>query len=250
MDHAEFDDILTRAANPCFIPGVSSYCDRRCERCAFTTRCFSHSEKRREAHRGEALDASVDPAARVADRMRHSLNRAVAVMQVIARREGIDLSADTNQEALAQENARYRKNCADPLVARGRAYAMTAWPIVQALRPIVAEHGDARVVAAVEAIEWLCGPVASKIFRAVQGTNDPWQNAAGLQSDANGSAKVARLAIAESRSAWQVLMEAGRATANGMPAKLVQMLEALDASVAERFPRAMEFVRPGFDTGG
>src|ERR1039457_4194118 len=110
MDHAEFDDILTRAANPYLIPGVSSYCDRRCERCAFTTRCFSHSEKRREAHHGEALDASVDPAARVADRMRHSLNRAVAVMQVIARREGIDLSADTNQEALAQENARYRKN--------------------------------------------------------------------------------------------------------------------------------------------
>jgi hypothetical protein len=42
-------------------------------------------------------------------------------------------------------------------------------------------------------------------------------------------------------------METGKATANGVPAQAVRMLDELDVSVRERFPRAMEFVRPGFD---
>ena len=42
-------------------------------------------------------------------------------------------------------------------------------------------------------------------------------------------------------------MEVGRATADGVPAQAVRMLEALEADVRERFPRVMDFVRPGFD---
>ena len=59
--------------------------------------------------------------------------------------------------------------------------------------------------------------------------------------------KIALIGIGESRRAWAVLMEAGRATADGVPARAVRMLEELDAAVLERFPRVMEFVRPGFD---
>jgi hypothetical protein len=44
-------------------------------------------------------------------------------------------------------------------------------------------------------------------------------------------------------------MEVGRAAADGVPAALVRMLDELDAILAARFPRAMEFVRPGFDDG-
>jgi hypothetical protein len=42
-------------------------------------------------------------------------------------------------------------------------------------------------------------------------------------------------------------MEAGKATADGVPANAVAMLEELDAAIRERFPRVMAFVRPGFD---
>ena len=58
---------------------------------------------------------------------------------------------------------------------------------------------------------------------------------------------MALLWIAESRRAWGVLMEAGKATADGVPAQAVAMLDALDAAVRTRFPHAMAFVRPGFD---
>ena len=43
-------------------------------------------------------------------------------------------------------------------------------------------------------------------------------------------------------------MEAGRAAADGVPARLVAELQAIDAAVLQRFPNAMAFVRPGFDT--
>ena len=42
-------------------------------------------------------------------------------------------------------------------------------------------------------------------------------------------------------------MEAGKATADGVPARAVKMLDALARDVGARFPRAAEFVRPGFD---
>ena len=42
-------------------------------------------------------------------------------------------------------------------------------------------------------------------------------------------------------------MEAGRATADGVPAHAVRTLDELEAAVRERFPRVMEFIRPGFD---
>jgi hypothetical protein len=43
-------------------------------------------------------------------------------------------------------------------------------------------------------------------------------------------------------------MEVGRATADGVPAQLVRALETLDRDLAARFPDAMSFVRPGFDS--
>jgi hypothetical protein len=79
------------------------------------------------------------------------------------------------------------------------------------------------------------------------GATEPDFDEADLQSDANGSAKVARLLVSESRAAWRVLMEVGRAAADGVPAALVRLLDELDAQLAARFPRAMDFIRPGFD---
>jgi hypothetical protein len=89
--------------------------------------------------------------------------------------------------------------------------------------------------------------IGSKLHRAICGHAEGWENRDDTQTDFNGSAKIALIGIAESRRAWAVLMEAGRATADGVPARAVNMLEALDAGIRERFPRVMEFVRPGFD---
>jgi hypothetical protein len=68
-----------------------------------------------------------------------------------------------------------------------------------------------------------------------------------MPADHDGSAKVALIGIAESRDSWRILMEHGKATADGVPAQAVRMLDALEAGIHERFPQATAFIRPGFD---
>jgi hypothetical protein len=245
MDDAEFDRFIARAANPNLVPGIYNYCDRRCDRCRFSARCLSHLESRET---GARPDDNTGPT--VGTMAGRSLSRALEMVRIIAARRGLDLTTppeDQARQARAAE-AHEQRALADPMVALSRQYALTAWPITRALWPIVMTRGDDVIIEALETIERLCTSVSSKTYRAVRGMVEPDFDATDLQSDPNGSAKIARLLIDESRRAWRVLMQMGRATANGVPAKLVRMLDDLDAGVAARFPRAMEFVRPGFDT--
>jgi hypothetical protein len=138
----------------------------------------------------------------------------------------------------------------DPLVKRAEEYTAQAWPIARALRPALAEHADRAVLDAVERIEEIAGTIASKVYRAVSNTLEPDFDVRAVQNDANGSAKIARLLIDDSRRAWRVLTEAGRAAADGVPTRLIRLLDDLEHGLAARFPQALEFVRPGFDTEG
>jgi hypothetical protein len=138
----------------------------------------------------------------------------------------------------------------DPLVARARDYTRQSWAVLQTIRPILAGRQDHEGRLAAEEAEELCLTVASKIFRAVSSARDPDVPAGDLQSDANGSAKVALLVIEQSKRAWRTLMAPGRGVANGAPAKFLATLDSLERDVLELFPRAFEFIRPGFDTGG
>jgi hypothetical protein len=242
MTDEEFDRLMERAASPNLIPGVYNYCDRRCERCRFSERCLSHLESR-QAEAAPEEDSLATATTR-------SIGRAFELVHMIAKRQGFDLSS-TPVEAAEYERAhdeRDRRAMADPVVALSRHYVMTAFPITRALWPVVMPRGDTKVLDALETIECLSSSISAKLYRAVSGTLEPDFDASEIQSDANGSAKIARLLIAETRAAWQVLMEVGRATADGVPARLANMLDQIDSAVAVRFPRAMEFVRPGFDT--
>lgn len=153
--------------------------------------------------------------------------------------------------ALTRENeARHTEVNADRLVVASRYYAITAWRVTQAFGPIADERGDPVVIGAVETIAALAAIIASKTYRALSGALDEDFDRFDLENDANGSAKVARLIIEDSRQAWRVLMEIGRAAADGVPASMVRVLDEIDAGLAQRFPSAMSFVRPGFDTEG
>lgn len=223
---------------PVLIPGIYSYCDRRCERCRFSQRCFSFRESVHVAVAPllEMASAAVAGATSVQCMQPPPVDRSAAVAL---------LAASRTQEA--QDGLREEATFNDVLVARSREYALITWRILRTLRPIVDMRGDRRVREALDTAEYFSGMVASKIFRAVWGAAQPEFDAGDVQDDANGSAKVARLFIDESRRAWRVLMEVGRASADGVPARLIALLNDLDAGMAARFPRAMDFVRPGFD---
>ena len=68
-----------------------------------------------------------------------------------------------------------------------------------------------------------------------------------IQNDWNGSAKVARLAIAESQRAWDMLLLVGEAPPDARLRQTRTLLDRIDRGLESRFPNAMDFVRPGFD---
>jgi hypothetical protein len=244
MDPADFDRLVARAADPRLIPGIYNYCDGRCPRCSFTEQCLTFLDNRE-------LESAADSAT-VAEMVSTSLRRTLTILTEVARREEIDLGEiASGADAGAIENDRER-DTRDPLAVGARQYAELAWRITQALEPVVRQRGDSAVIEAVDTIGWFSTLISAKTRRAICGESDGWEDpaGAGVQTDYNGSAKVALLGIAESRAAWGVLMEAGKATADGVPAQAVRMLDELDRDLRARFPRATEFVRPGFDETG
>ena len=243
MDAAEFDRLVVRARDPRLIPGIYNYCDGRCPRCPFTQRCLTYLDT-------EELKTSANDNRSLADVVGDSLQRTLEMLAEAARRDGVDLDAvaEEAQASAAGENLERLRQ--DPLAVRAREYGRLAWRIGRALAPIAAAREDAPLVDAVETIEWFSSMISSKVYRAVCGQAEGWEGRDEAQTDFNGSAKMALIGIAESRDAWAVLMEAGRAAADGVPAQATTMLAELDAAVRERFPRVMEFVRPGFDQPG
>jgi hypothetical protein len=251
MDASEFDHLVARARDPRLIPGIYNYCDGRCSRCSFTQRCLHYLDS-------HELTSESGSERSLADALGDSLQRTFEMLAEVARREGFDLDAqplvrsagafalqDDQASAVAGED--HDRHRDDPLAVRSREYRELAWRIAHAIEPMALARDDAPLVDAVETIEWFSSKISSKVYRAICGQAEGWEGRDEAQTDFNGSAKIALISISESLRAWRVLMETGRATADGVPARAVAMLEALDAELRARFPRAMEFVRPGFD---
>src|SRR6185369_2035154 len=106
MTDDEFDAMLARAADQNLIPGIYNYCDRRCERCRFADRCFSH------------MESSIERDAR-------SVEGTLDVLRIIAERQGIDLSGTPDEAASSErgEDECERRALTDPIVALGKQYA-------------------------------------------------------------------------------------------------------------------------------
>ena len=239
MNSRDLDRLIARASDPQLIPGVYNYCDGRCPRCPFTTRCLMYLDNH-ELH-------SEDAVASLADAIRGSLRRTIGMVAGIAPREEVDAAALADESAERWSRSDLDQHRQDPLIVRAEEYTRLAWRVSRAIAPVVSARGEPSVDDTVATIQWFSLRVSSKIYRAVVGRIERWEPEGQVQTDSNGSAKVALLWIAESRHAWGVLMEAGKATADGVPAQAVAMLAALDAAVRTRFPHAMAFVRPGFD---
>lgn len=234
--------------NRAIIPGLHFFCDHRCWRCSLAQRC---QVPIRLAEHPTGPRAGSGPAGRVAEVVLASLY--VTVEQVETALADLPLNTPSVAPRRLPERApggRDRQDASerDPLVAAAKEYASGSLRVLHALRPRLARASDPVAIDAGDRLEETCLTVASKVHRAVTSAEDEEWEAVDPQGDANGSAKVALLLIEESREAWRLLMQPGRSMGNGAPARFVRTLEKLEAGLHERFPRALEFVRPGFDT--
>jgi hypothetical protein len=234
------------------IPGLHFFCDHRCWRCPLAHRCEVPIRMAQQPPRSGRARLN-GPAARVADVVMASLHVTVEQVGIViglaADRLGPDGARQVTRNLEAPVDRRQEAEN-DPLVVRAKEYASGSLRVLQVLRPRLARNSDDVSCDAADRLEETCITVASKIHRAISSALEGGSDDLDLQGDANGSAKVALLLIDESRRAWRELMRPGKAVGNGAPARYVATLDVLEAGLHERFPRALEFVRPGFDTLG
>jgi hypothetical protein len=242
----ELDAYIARAQDPVLIPGIYNYCDSRCGRCPFTARCFTYREEQAHLRAGGERPLT--------EHLEANVTLTTALMQAWCERHGHDferLQEDTQSEPAEVKDQRAHDIVDDdPLQIAACRYSKEAYAIVAPLADLSAFHDwPPSVGAAIDAIAWCSGMISAKLSRALHGSVEQGRFADEdpVQNDWNGSAKIVRLAIAESQDAWRTLFAAGQTPPDASIRRTTALLEHIDADVEERFPLAMEFVRPGFD---
>jgi hypothetical protein len=228
------------------IDGIFNYCTRRCEPCPFTEQCTLYQSEREYERR--------HPKATWQDQVHDSFAETFRLLEEWCKREGIDFEhirreADRDEADAELERAAEAAR-ADPLQQMAAAYTHTALNVTDALASARAMRCWApEVGSALDTIIWNAGMVSAKVHRALHGRAERvlFREDDPVQNDWNGSAKVARILVEESKRAWDVILREGEAPEHSPLFELVGLLERLDVSLAERFPQAMDFVRPGFD---
>jgi hypothetical protein len=130
-----------------------------------------------------------------------------------------------------------------------RAYMMRATSWLQKHRDGIAAGADPVVREALEIVGWDAYFIGAKVHRALDGLDrfqhdeedgddDPVQN------DWNGSAKVALISLERTEVSWRII---GDATGDSEASALADAVGTLRRVVLQQFPKAMSFVRPGFD---
>jgi hypothetical protein len=230
-----------------YIEFISAYCDRWCERCAFTDRCSAHAiqvaiemcegdvragtelavgapppmteaeRKRREKFLASLPDVDVTPAERVRfDREREAKNARIEQLPVTTLSEGVMLLSRTWLDDHGDTAAAHAGNALQEAIAVAR---------------------------------WDCYFLYAKLRRALNGRDEAahgqrWAGEDKIQNDWNGSAKVALVSIERSIQAWTTIADA---TADPDAAHVASELQKLRQEVDLLFPNARKFHRPGFD---
>ena len=243
----DLEAYVARAQDPALIPGIYDYCHHRCGQCAFTARCLSFRQEQQDAHD--------HPERNLEDHIEANFMRAAALMKAWCEQHGIEpdaleKSAEAEESATTTRQGDDEKADTDLLQQMAWRYSSEAYQVVEPLSNLSRFHAWApAVAAAIDTIGWYSGLIPAKIGRALHAAanEDRFGGEDPVQNDWNGSAKVARLAIAESIGAWRTLFEAGDTPVDASIRRTATLLQQMDGDLAARFPLAMEFVRPGFD---
>jgi len=246
-----------------FIAGIYNYCDRWCERCSFTTRCRNFES--RDKSSSVELDANNKE---FWNAVSANLTKAIELLHKAAAQHGIDLDhpmSKEEEEAYEERQAFIRSAAKNhPLSKLCKQYSKTVRPFVEKNEGMVDEQRnlmselqmgirtEEEVVHTVvdigdcfDIIQWYLFFIDPKLQRALHGKLEADEDDA-YQSDSNGSAKIAIIAIERSINAWLKLYEL-LPLSEDLALQALSLLSQLKQKALIEFPHAMDFKRPGFD---
>jgi hypothetical protein len=241
-----------------FIDGIHNYCDRWCERCALTLRCSSYAiEKKLEDIRKNGGTINKNTFWKVFDSIFEGTFKKLGEIENGDSNESDTFQMDHYSLDFEPSESEPWKNVEEnELTEAASAYAMevTRWmktyenDIESNLSQIdtSTEQYKERVLNSIEVIIWYKFFIAAKLHRATRHDNDSFMEIP-VDSDENGSAKIALIAINRSIVAWSIVRSFYKTDLNTTGEFMGQLI-AIRRVVEKSFPRAHEFVRPGFDT--
>jgi hypothetical protein len=224
---------------------ISEYCDRWCERCAFTNRCSTYAVNVATAMCGGDFEAGLElavgapPPHDEAERKRRE-----EFLEQLANWE------PTKQEiADIEREQRERDERVDesPITTMATIASMLAHRWLDAHGERVMANADPCIAEAIEVAGWDCHFISAKLHRALEGRDEADRDEDRedpVQNDWNGSAKVALISIERSAIAWDIVAQA---TNDADAATIAEQLRNLGQHVRTAFPNAWSFIRPGFD---
>lgn len=239
------------AEDPRFIPGIYLYCDRWCERCAFTSRCLSYAQTAELQEEQGDDPASQDLSnEKFWERLKEVFQQTKEMIEEYAAEQGIALDTIDAEAALAEhrEHSRAAREHRLTKAAERYGFMVKEWFDREAdeLERAWEESGqDEALEDAVEVIRWYQFFPAAKLVRALL-RDDSEQDESDWQSDAQGSVKVALIGMDRSLMAWGRLQLCWPEKADSiMP--ILTHLETLRRQTEQAFPNARSFIRPGLD---
>jgi len=164
-----------------------------------------------------------------------------------ARQEGIDLTAPANEDEARHKRKRQLVDN-HPLTTAGKKYANAASDWFREFEQSDCEISDC-LEDACEVIHWYQYQIAVKSIRALSGRKEEFEEDpefAECQKDSDGSAKVALIGIDRSIAAWRIMQLSLPERARSI-VPLILKLERLRQRLEKSFPKARDFIRPGFD---
>ncbi len=228
-----------------YIDFISAYCDRWCERCAFTSRCSAFATTAAIAMCGD-----IEQGFELALGRPHPAEpdgTPEAMPAWLADLADIELTPAEQARSDRCERAREARIREASITTLARAVSTLSRDWLRPRYDDLRTGADAVLEQALEVVLHDASFVAAKLRRALHGRDEYENEDTGedpVQNDWNGSAKIALIALDRSEAAWRVIAQA---TADEMPGALADQVRALRHEVEQRCPHAWSFIRPGFD---
>ncbi|MCB9315741.1 MAG: hypothetical protein H6569_06360 [Lewinellaceae bacterium] len=239
-----------------FIPGVHNYCDRWCERCPFTARCRVYANEQ------EFSEETADPADPAFwQNIKKNFEGVLEMLDKMMADMGIDPDeiADENKEKpdpniqalerdMRDKTMQYANTVNDFFERNASYFEFKSEELEEQIEdglPVDVESWQF-FQDAVDVIRWYQYFISAKIHRAIGSLEHMEEFDNPLQSDSNGSAKIAKIAIERSLGAWEVICQQ-LAEKKEEILTIQQQLQKIRAELDQLFPNLNNFHRPGFD---
>ena len=254
MDKEDFKKITN---NKNFIPGIYNYCDRWCEKCAFTSRCSNYAVSQ------EIFDEIENDNEKLFEALSDIFRITMELIEETAEKLDIDLS-QIDTEIIKEEETFDENNEACLQLARNYAKNVSAWfdEHKEDLHAKENEYNSLLELGVSEekvkqqanelknftdVIYWYQHFIEVKLHRALPDKNFQLEMSFdGMEDDMNGSAKVALIAIDRSIGAWGKFLQYFPDAEDSILEILV-LLNKIRKLTEVKFPHARTFIRPGLD---